>query len=580
MSHQHRGAATYSKVSESVVPPRPQLVGASSSRSAKGATKAKASAKAQGTSHRRPPPAVLSDDEVDEEEHLIIEEREDDNDDSFAENPSDVESLEDEDEDIGDDDLEELSKLGKAEIKRTLANEATTFQKKQDPPAKKSRRRLGTELVTNSDSGGDDDESPLVCKTARKAPATTTRAAARRQEVPQFATPAKATKMKESLLSPVFDNDEDTNPTEDEDPDVMPDLVGGVGRFRGLSAPGGGPLGPPGGNGGGVIGANESQWPESTRLVPPPRGVRNLRIKEQQPAVRATIATAITDVIGGALFSTPFPSVAYNYRLQRKALRKAAELLGHTEIADRITRDSDYGVILARLLIQHLTNFRGNAKQEAMRKVEAHYGLIGEPQDIMKVVQKEIKDLHFVYPLAGKGPNRNFTQPFMHSGIVSTLRQIVFAKSGARSTSLAQKYESSFREVTIGGVERKAVSDAMVCFSATMVYAALDDWKGGDHHPANFNADVYEDVYQTMIPILDTIRPARDGAAYDYLMARLYTECRQVLITSFVFHFSCRRSSFSRGVDHATIATSDGAIQLLDIANMPVGDAPMAGDDA
>lgn len=37
-------------------------------------------------------------------------------------------------------------------------------------------------------------------------------------------------------------------------------------------------------------------------------------------------------------------------------------------------------------------------------------------------------------------------------------------------------------------------------------------------------------------------------------------------------------SSLSRGVDHATVATSNGAIQLLDIANMPVGDAPTAGD--
>ncbi|KAH6905219.1 hypothetical protein BKA70DRAFT_1293740 [Coprinopsis sp. MPI-PUGE-AT-0042] len=334
----------------------------------------------------------------------------------------------------------------------------------------------------------------------------------------------------------------------------MPDLVGGTGRFRGLSAPGGGPPGPPGGNGGGVIGANESQWPESTRI-------RNIRLKEQQPAVRATIAAAITDIIETALFSTPFPSLGYNYRVQRKALRKAAVKLGYDEIADRMSHDSDYGVMLARIVVQRLTNFCGNAKQEAMRKVEAHYGLIGDPQDIVKAVQKEFKDLHFVYPLAGKGPNRNFTQPFMHTGIITTLRQIVFAKSGARGTSLAQKYENSFREVTIGGVKKKAVSDAMVCFSATMVYAALDDWKGGDHHPANFNADVYEDVYQTMIPILDTIRPAREGAAYDYLMARLYTEC-------------------SRGVDHAAIATSDGAIQLLDLANMPVGDAPAAGDDA
>lgn len=130
----------------------------------------------------------------------------------------------------------------------------------------------------------------------------------------------------------------------------MPDLVGGAGRFRGLSAPGGGPPGPPGGNGGGVTGANENQWPKPTRLVPPPRGIRNIRLKEQQPSVHATVATAITDVIGAALFSSPFPSVGFNYCLQRKALRKAAGQLEHLEIVDRINRDPDYGVVLARLV--------------------------------------------------------------------------------------------------------------------------------------------------------------------------------------------------------------------------------------
>ena len=80
---------------------------------------------------------------------------------------------------------------------------------------------------------------------------------------------------------------------------------------------------------------------------------------------------------------------------------------------------------------------------------------------------------------------------------------------------------------------------------------------------------LWEDVYKALMSVLDTIRTSRNGAAYDYLMANIYTDCTYV---SFLLSSAFNDPALlSRGTDHVSIPTSDAALRLLDIDNMPTG---------
>ncbi|EAU83207.2 hypothetical protein CC1G_11668 [Coprinopsis cinerea okayama7 len=395
--------------------------------------------------------------------------------------------------------------------------------------------KLSREAISIDDDDEVEADDPDSSEKENRVPGETqesNRARQRRNEVPHFTTPDRKQPSLPNSSSPVFisDGEEDSEPE-----------TGGTGA---ASAP----AGPH------PLSANDHNWPVHTHLVPPPPGVRNIRLKEQRSVIRTVLATGITRAIYKVLFRNPFPSIDDDYRYHRDLIVEVATQVGQHDVAKRVKEELTYALALARVIVQRLSNLRGNWKQEAARKVELHYRLLGSQQQIKERVDKVLSGFTYVYEV-NSNDTPIFAKPFLHSCILAVLRQCVFTEKG-RTGSLAHKYDKGFRTLpstSADAPQRRAIPDAMVCLAAAVTHAALDDWKNGIHQPTPFSADTYEDVYNVLGEVLDTIREARQGAAYDYLMAKIYTEC-------------------GKGTASSGIASTNDALKLVDIENMPVSD--------
>ena len=124
-------------------------------------------------------------------------------------------------------------------------------------------------------------------------------------------------------------------------------------------------------------------------------------------------------------------------------------------------------------------------------------------------------------------------KPFYHPAIINTLREAFFKRK--RGPSIAQKHQSLFCSslgmgAAVGEVELPPAMVAMAAVAASLsvsflcpahnthqVHASLDEKVTN----LDFNADTYEDSYDTFIGLLAEIRKQR-LPAYHRLMSDLY----------------------------------------------------------
>ncbi|KAN0132012.1 hypothetical protein V8E53_010292, partial [Lactarius tabidus] len=106
---------------------------------------------------------------------------------------------------------------------------------------------------------------------------------------------------------------------------------------------------------------------------------------------------------------------------------------------------------------------------------------------------------------------------FHHPVIIKTIHEAFFKQR--QCSSLAQKYPNLFTSSIDTGVgaDKLELPPAMVAMAAVAVQASLDKKVTG----LDFNADTYEDSYNTFISFLVEIHTQKPPA-YHWLMSDLY----------------------------------------------------------
>ena len=91
-------------------------------------------------------------------------------------------------------------------------------------------------------------------------------------------------------------------------------------------------------------------WPAEAHFEQPKQGSRIISLKDQPAPLNKTLSRAIREAIGDMLFGSAFPSIDENYKHHRKLLRGCARELKFDRLAERFSRDVDFGVAMSRLV--------------------------------------------------------------------------------------------------------------------------------------------------------------------------------------------------------------------------------------
>lgn len=91
----------------------------------------------------------------------------------------------------------------------------------------------------------------------------------------------------------------------------------------------------------------------------------------------------------------------------------------------------------------------------------------------------------------------------------------------------------------------------------SQLYAAIQEWRTGNHRAVKFSCNSYLDVYQGNVNTLQHIVNNR-GDAFHVMMADIYSQARLVLSRAIMIYMliSCHSTKVA-GSSSATIATLD-----------------------
>ncbi|KAL0949270.1 hypothetical protein HGRIS_009348 [Hohenbuehelia grisea] len=207
---------------------------------------------------------------------------------------------------------------------------------------------------------------------------------------------------------------------------------------------------------------SNSGWPTEAHFTPKAPGQRSLNLKAQPLALQSVLRTAIRKSNTHGLFENAYPSTDGGFKHFRTILRTSARSLGYEKLADRFTRDTQFGIIIARPVcysylhlsvftlftrnsdqgLGSLTNLRGEFKKEAKAVVSGYYNILAG-ENVEATVKALLKDSKYIFQMDPTSPTRTLrTKPFHHDSIVAVLHAAVF--KGSRGT-LADKHGNHFK---------------------------------------------------------------------------------------------------------------------------------------
>ncbi|KAL0945165.1 hypothetical protein HGRIS_004316 [Hohenbuehelia grisea] len=250
---------------------------------------------------------------------------------------------------------------------------------------------------------------------------------------------------------------------------------------------------------------SNSGWPTEAHFTPKAPGQRSLNLKAQPLALQSVLRTAIRKSNTHDLFENAYPSTDGGFKHFRTILRTSARSLGYEKLADRFTRDTQFGIIIARPVSVRLTNLRGEFKKEAKAVVSGYYNILAG-ENVEATVKALLKDSKYIFQMDPTSPTRTLrTKPFHHNSIVAVLHAAVF--KGSRGT-LADKHGNHFKSSMTEGPKASELEIplAMACLSATAVHWALDEWVNTQSKSLDFDSGVYAGIYQRHTSFLSQIK--------------------------------------------------------------------------
>ncbi|KAG5638099.1 hypothetical protein H0H81_001866 [Sphagnurus paluster] len=278
-------------------------------------------------------------------------------------------------------------------------------------------------------------------------------------------------------------------------------------------------------------------------------------IKPQTHEVKQVLRAAIDQATYEFLFVAAYHPSEDLFSYQQALIVKCAVKLRLDVLADRLKNDVTMVDEIARLINSRLTLVRGGIKKIVGAKVEGYFSLAVSAQSCKDRVAELVHDLSYIYPI--KNDDIVEGKPYQHPILIATLKESFFA-SGRKS--LGDKYALKFlSSITDGEASKEPeIPLPMIAFVATALHSALDDWFSGECKKTSFNADAYEDIYNSHVSLLDDIRKQKvkyhrmasnlyKSAMYDCLCLPLYTKTDLML---------ARSNAASRSINMAKNATA------------------------
>ncbi|KAN0132479.1 hypothetical protein V8E53_009738 [Lactarius tabidus] len=293
----------------------------------------------------------------------------------------------------------------------------------------------------------------------------------------------------------------------------------------------------------GFSGSHNVSWPKAPFLPAGP-GQRNIRINAQPTHLKDILKHAIKCLIRDCAFKHGYIPVDSQTECLVRILVLSAKALDRPYYTEWVQKDTVIQGVVCDLLMGRVSQYRTNIKRIAFSLVTHGYSLSDNQTEREKQVESLLLKDKFIFEPKEGGINPK--KPFHHPVIIKTIHEAFFKRR--RSSSLAQKYPDLFTSSidTGAGVDELELPPAMVAMAAVAVHASLDEKVTG----LDFNADIYEDSYNTFIAFLDEIRTQK-LPAYHRLMSDLYQ-----LVSN-------RNTTHTRN-------TSQNAMWLLDMDGMDV----------
>ncbi|KAJ7709097.1 hypothetical protein B0H14DRAFT_3172540 [Mycena olivaceomarginata] len=268
------------------------------------------------------------------------------------------------------------------------------------------------------------------------------------------------------------------------------------------------------------------------------------------PRVERTVQLGIDFYLGYYLFKIAFPGTEQKNIFAKDALLNSAFTLRLLDVMERIKTDITYRNLLTPLLHGRASSFRLKAKNASDATVMANYALQGNAEARTGFL---ITGMRYIYPLSpgpvdprtGKRGDDvvDTTMPYMAAGIRSTLL-LAFFKS---SPSVADKYSELFETNKDG---RKELPASMAALGGTAVHSSLNEHRTGHHVQSKFEGNAVQEIYDTHILLLDTLR-----AKGSTVLADLYD----------IMHFTMFISAGSR---LGSVAAKPMAMEALALLNL------------
>ncbi|KAJ7810912.1 hypothetical protein B0H14DRAFT_3151027 [Mycena olivaceomarginata] len=272
-------------------------------------------------------------------------------------------------------------------------------------------------------------------------------------------------------------------------------------------------------------------------------------LKMQHSRVERTVQLGIDFYLGYYLFKIAFPGTerSLKFRLYTPALG----------CHGKDQTDITYRNLLTPLLHGRASSFRLKAKNASDATVMANYALQGNAEARTGFLITGMRYIPVVTwgrrlpvqlpvdPRTGKRGDDvvDTTMPYMAAGIRSTLL-LAFFKG---SPSVADKYSELFETNKDG---RKELPASMAALGGTAVHSSLNEHRTGHHVQSKFEGNAVQEIYDTHILLLDTLR-----AKGSTVLADLYD----------IMHFTMFISAGSR---LGSVAAKPMAMEALALINL------------
>ncbi|KAI0248850.1 hypothetical protein BJV78DRAFT_1284511 [Lactifluus subvellereus] len=219
-----------------------------------------------------------------------------------------------------------------------------------------------------------------------------------------------------------------------------------------------------------------------------------------------------------------FPDADLTISLVKDALLSAVDqyLPATSCMRARLEKDEQYFTKILPVPRTRLSIFRSKIKECCSAAIMKWIMSAGSPSEVIRLIQKQLSNYNYTFPTALNNNGLLMrSRPYRNKYIICVIREVYFCGGSA---SIATRFNNQFPAWQgPDGTIKAEVPVPMVALVATVLYAALRDWRTGKLQVTDFSANTYLDVYQGHVNTFSHIRINRN-AAFHVMMTDIYSQ--------------------------------------------------------